>query len=146
MLAWHYTTGQNFIKIVNSGFLKPIDIDVRPPEKPILWFSLNQKWELTANKAVMESHGIRRLSMEETFRLGGGLVRFGIELNKLYLGVELKKRSRMSTTIWNALCKEGLKQKAKPSEWCGTLNAIPVDDLVVEVMSDDYAWIKISAM
>jgi hypothetical protein len=145
MIAWHYTTGQKFLAIVESGYLKPTNIDVRPPEKPILWFSLNQKWENTANKAILEADGeIKRLSMQETRRLGGGLVRFGIKPNVLYLGNQLRIKASMSASIWKVLCKEGLKQNAKPSEWCGSLKPIPINKLFIEVMNKDFVWEKVS--
>lgn len=145
MIAWHYTTGQKFLAIVESGYLKPTNIDVKPPEKPILWFSLNQKWENTANKAILEASGeIKRLSMMDTYKLGGGLVRFGIEPNMLNLGDELRRKASMSASLWRALWKEGLKQNAKPSEWCGTIKSIPIDELIIEVMNDDFVWVKVS--
>lgn len=145
MIAWHYTTGQKFLAIVESGCLKPTNIDVKPPEKPILWFSLNQQWENTANKAKLDANGeIKRLSMKETYELGGGLVRFGIKPNILYLGDELRRKASMSASIWRALCKEGLKQNAKPSEWCGSISTISTDKLIIEVMRDDFAWERVS--
>lgn len=145
MIAWHYTTGQKFFAIVESGCLKPTNIGVKPPEKPILWFSLNQQWENTANKSILDANGeIKHLSMKETFRLGGGLVRFGVKSNMLHLGDELCRKASMSASVWSALCKEGLKQNSKPSEWCGSISSIPIDNLIVEVMNEDFSWVRVS--
>ena len=145
MIAWHYTTGQKFKLIIDSGFLMPTSIGVKPPEKPILWFSLNQYWENTANKAWQHSSGeIERLSMPDTFKVGGGLVRFGISPKELHLGEQLRRKARMSSSIWRLLCNEGLRQKAKTSEWCGTIASLPVDKLIVEVMDDKFNWVRVT--
>jgi hypothetical protein len=47
--------------------------------------------------------------MQETFSLGGGLVRFGIKPNVLYLGNQLRIKAGMRASVWRALFKEGLK-------------------------------------
>lgn len=68
-LAWHYTTGEKFIEIVDSGFLLPTANYIASPELPVLWFSRNQKWEPTSRKMVMESDGtFRQLSKQEAIK------------------------------------------------------------------------------
>lgn len=55
MLAWHYTVGMWFQAIRLSGVLLPASSGVRPPERAILWFSLDQKFEPTARKAWIDN-------------------------------------------------------------------------------------------
>jgi len=144
MLAWHYTTGQKFPIIIERGELVPSAIGVKPPEKPILWFSLNQYWEHTANKAIADANGnLRRLTMRETFNLGGGLVRFGYEAKNLHVGDALRRKASMSASVWRGLCAEGRRQNAAPSDWCGSIVPVPVPALVVEVMNDAFKWERI---
>ena len=98
VLAWHYTTGEKFKAIVTSGYLKPTGILVKPPERPVLWFSLNQQFEPTARKAAIEGGAYRVLSVEETGRHCGGLVRFGLSPRKLLTGDKLRTRAPVSYT------------------------------------------------
>jgi len=141
MKAFHYTTGHKFVLIKTSGMLLPTDIGVSFQERPILWFSLNQQWEQTANKALADSRGIlRKLSMDETRELGGGLVRFGIEPRRLFFGTELQKKARMNNKTWRALVAEGLRQGAKPSEWGGALGPLNIAELETQQMADGFKW------
>ena len=94
-LAWHYTTGKKFIMISESEQLQPTAIGVRPPEKPILWFSKNPYWEKTANKAIQDNNKIKTLTMKQTFELGNGLYRFGIKVKRIHQWNKLKKKARM---------------------------------------------------
>ena len=141
MLAWHYKTLRKFPLILESGALVPTDIGVKPPEKPILWFSLNPYWEHTASKAMHDANGNRRrLTMSETFSVGGGLVRFGYEVKNLHLGEALRRKASMSASVWRSLCAEGRRQKALPSDWCGSIEYVPVHALVVEAMNNAFQW------
>ena len=92
-LAFHYTTGYCFEKIVVDQSLKPATAFVPRNEKPILWFSSDPYWENTANKAIMENGNIRKLTMKETMLRGGGLIRFGINKNKLQPWSKLWKKA-----------------------------------------------------
>lgn len=144
MLAWHYTTGEKFPSILASGELLPTAIGVKPPEKPVLWFSLNQYWENTANKSVYDENGnARRLSMREHLSICDGLVRFGYEAKNLHVGEALRRKAAMSAAVWRDLWAEGRRQKATPSDWCGSIMPIPVPALVVEVMSNAFKWERI---
>ena len=140
-LAWHYTTGVHFERIAAAGFLMPAATAVAPPEKPILWFSVNQYWELTANKGWEFPGGsIRTLTMTETFEKARGLVRFGCPLRLLRSGEALRKEGRMKSAMWRLLAAEGKRQGADPGEWWGTTKPLSIDGLAVEVMNREWAW------
>ena len=140
-LAWHYTTGLHFERICTSGLLMPAIAGVEHPEKPILWFSLNQYWEPTASKGWEFPDGTTRtLTMEETFERAGGLVRFGCPLRLLRAGEALRKEARMKSAVWLGLAAEGKRQGAKVSDWWGTTKPMPIGGLAVEVMNPDWRW------
>ncbi len=142
-LAWHYTTGEKFYQISNNHELRPSNIGVLPPEKPILWFSTNQYWENTANKATRENGEIVRLTMEETRRLGAGLVRFGVGVRSIPLHPWLKlwKKARMPREQAQQLEVVGRQQNADPSEWYGTTATIPIEKTKsLQIMDDDGNW------
>jgi hypothetical protein len=146
MLAWHYTTGHKFQCITATGMLIPGGIGIDPPEKPILWFSRNQHWEQTAGRAWHEDgQPMRRLTMLETCAQSGGLVRYGCDPKRLYAGEALQRQARMTDEDWAALCVEGRRQKAYPAVWCGSVDSIPVDNLVVHLLSDSFKWEGIPA-
>lgn len=143
VLAWHYTTGEKFKAIVTSGYLKPTGILVKPPERPVLWFSLNQQFEPTARKAAIEGGAYRVLSIEETGRRCGGLVRFGLSRRKLLTGDKLRTRARIARALWAGLCRVGIQQKADPALWLGCLDAVPVEHLAIDVMNDAGEWERV---
>lgn len=145
VLAWHYTTGEKFRAIVASGYLMPTGALVKPPERPVLWFSLNQQFEPTARKAAIDAGVFRTLSVDETGRHCGGLVRFGLSPRKLLTGEKLRTRARIARPLWAGLCQVGIEQKADPALWFGCLDAVPVGSLAVEVMNDAGDWEQVQA-
>ena len=143
-LAWHYTVGNHFLKIMESGYLRPTDIGIEPGEKPILWFSTNQTWDQTACKAVLKDGKICRISKEETRNLGGGLYRFGMPIDRLHMWPKLVRKARMTPNVQRLLEIEGRKQGANPSEWCGlTSNPIAIDKIFAIQTEADGLWVDI---
>jgi hypothetical protein len=144
-LAWHYTTGEKFLLIVESGELRPTDIGVSYPEKPILWFSLEQKWEPTACKAILENGELKTLSMEETFEYGKGLVRFGIRLDSLHHWKKLIRKSQMAADMVKQLESTGLQQGADKNLWYGSIGIIPLSRCKsIQVMNNNGEWQEVS--
>jgi len=142
-LAWHYTTGTNFFKIVETGFLLTTDAGIGPHEIPVLWFSRNQVWEPTSRKAVINSDGtLKKLTKRETFELGKGLVRFGFPEALLVPWKNLPKQAQISYTNARALETRGHAQGANPADWMGNLSKIPINELVIEVMEES-SWVRI---
>lgn len=147
--AWHYTTGEKFPLIVADGVIRPASIAVKPPERPIVWFSLAQHFEMTARKGLMNEAGqVRTASIQETREFGGGLVRFGIDASRLipWRGGELRKAARMAYAMAKRLEGIGLKQGASPFEWMGSLDPVPIGECLIQVMGEGYkdgVWIDV---
>jgi len=104
--------------------LKPTSAYIAEREKPILWFSMDQVWEPTACKATEELGVIKRLTKNETFQLGCGLVRFGVDPHILIPWPKIGHMARMSKRIQKSLTREGIRQGANPCLWMGTLEPV----------------------
>ncbi len=146
ILAWHYTTGVHFANIVQSGWLYPASAGVEPPEKAILWFSLDQQFEPTARMARIENGAIRTLSVQETFDLGRGLIRFGIKPNRLLAGEKLRTRARVDRKMWSDLRSSGIKQKADPDFWLGSISSMEIQQFTVDVMDSNGIWKRMQGL
>ena len=143
MIAWHYTTGDKYELIKNSGVLLPADIGVKLPERPILWFSTHPKFEPTAMKPLVNAQGpIRMLTLEELRDMAGGLVRFGCPVTRLKFGENLRKEAKMQSIVWRGLVKRALKVKASQGDWWGHVGSMSLDEVTVEVMNDHKAWVS----
>lgn len=146
MIAYHYTTGQKFELIKESGMLLPADIGMRPNEQPVLWFSSHPRYEPSALKPVADEYGnfIKLLNVKEMHELAGGLFRFGISTDKLKRGEELRKAAKITATVWRQLEKRGKKLKANPIDWFGYVGAMSLDDVSIEAMNEEMLWQPIS--
>jgi hypothetical protein len=127
-LVWHYTTGINFIRIVESGYLKPATAGVPVYEKPAVWFSRNQFWEETANKGGTENGRRRTLSREETRQCGLGLVRFGVTREAApHDWAEFKARSGIIRSHARGLVASARAAGADPNDWFVSFEPVPRD-------------------
>ena len=142
-LVWHYTTGEKFKLIVESGLLLTASIGVYPPEKPILWFSSHPYFEPTAIKNYELNGKIRRLSLPELFKLGRGLCRFGYQKKLLLSGQALRADARMPLKIWKRLEQVALEQGSHSRYWWGITECLPIGNLVIEVMADSMNWERV---
>ena len=144
MLAWHYTTGENFKMIVADGALRPWADEFVEDERPILWFSMEQDWEPSATKGVIDSEtGKKRLcTWEEMLTLGDGVARLGTGCDKLIPFEQLCTRARIPTKLAEALVTTGRKMGADPANWLGTLDPMPIEGMAIDVLQVD-AWVSV---
>ena len=142
-IAWHYTTGTKFKQIVESGYLDPKKTATPANEKSILWFSKNQHFEPTAQKAIRLPTGqIKSLGMMGTYEMGGGLIRFGYPVAKLTEYKKLCRQAGINMLDVFSLERVGVSQGAKPADWMGTLKKIDIEDCIIEVFNGD-AWVNV---
>lgn len=140
-LAWHYTTGENFVAICDSKYIKPAKIGVLPPEKPIVWFSTHKHYEPTARKMKMDGS---IASVDELFLLGRGLVRFGLPVNRLIHWNKLKSKARMHESVAKRLEDIGRDQGADPQQWHGLLKKVSIEECVrIDVMDNNKQWVRV---
>lgn len=144
-LAYHYTIGDYFRPIIESGFLDPARSVTQGQglrERPILWFSTHPIWEPTACKAYSSNGHIRTLSMAETIEKGHGGIRFGCPVSRLHSWStgKLRSKARMSKDVAKALRLSGIEQGATPEFWYGSLSKVSLSGLTVEVINSDMQW------
>lgn len=115
-LAWHYSKGVHLQYILKCGFLRPASIYVFPPEKPALWFSLNQYLEPTVIPVKIDfSTGIQtQLTLHEAVKTYGQFVRFGVNPRRLLPGMALRKKARIKSETWRNLARVAIDQGADP--------------------------------
>lgn len=144
-LAWHYTTGSHFLAIVESGRILPATAYVSGRERPIVWFSTNQQWEQTANKMWRRPDGKLQptTTRGENYKLGGGLVRFGLPARNLTPWPKLGRKAGISRSMARALEFAAHDAGADPSEWSGCFEPVDVRDCVVEALSDSGQWERV---
>jgi hypothetical protein len=57
----------------------------------------------------------------------------------------LRRKAGLPHELWAALHAAGKLQQAYPAAWCGSVESIPVDGLVVHVMSESFKWQRFEA-
>lgn len=142
MMAWHYTIGSYLERILGGGMLVPATAGVEAPERPVVWFSLNQHWEPTATKGIFGNDGARRMAtMEEMWALGDGLFRFGTPARSLLAGETLIRKARISRRTWADLGRSASKCGGDSRDWLGHIGALPIADMRMQLLrSVDGAW------
>ena len=143
-LVWHYTTGHKFILIVEDGYLRQATAGVGPLEKPILWFSVNQVWEPTANKMIQYPDGSIEFGTRETTRTrGGGLVRFGYRRDRLHPWPKSAKKARIDARVVADLEASARSAGSDPGDWYGTTQPIPLSRIVRIDVEENGSWVPV---
>ena len=131
--AWHYTSGQCAMQILQSRIILPAYENVPRGERPAVWFSLNKFWEPTASKGILDPiTRVRRFAtIDEMERFAGGCYRFGIQPARLLCWTALKGKTRMRPKTVRALERVAYEMGSNPRHWMGTLEAVPVPEVVM---------------
>lgn len=127
LIRWHYTTGDKFAQIVESGEIRPAKRGVPKGERPAVWFSINQEWEPTANKLSLKPDGtLVSLTKHQTFELANGLARIGVASETApHDWAEFKQLSRVRSDMARSLYQAALQQGSKPSWWFVSFDSVP---------------------
>lgn len=128
MNAWHYTIALHVESIVADGLLHVTGLAIDPEERPALWFSKNQYWEPTACKG-----GAR--TMRETARVGGGLVRFGVDASSLVTWEEHKRSGGITPKTAAALEATGYAEGSHPRNWLVSYDPIDIGSTRIEILN-----------
>jgi hypothetical protein len=144
-IKWHYTTGQRFFQIVSDGEIRPATAFVPEGERTIVWFSTNEEWEPTANKAWIKADGSRvPQDRDGTAERGGGLVRIGVAPETAaYDWNALKQLSGMSSKMASGLYRAAIDQRARPADWWGTFETVSRDKWKAVEVWHEGRWVSV---
>ena len=141
--VWHYSIYPHLLSMLRDGFIKPATAFVKPPERPIVWFSKSQTWERSVTKGLrlpdgssvtldfhgMVSHGVRP-------------VRIGVSPEVApYDWPALRRLSGMESRMANGLVRVARELGADPRDWCGTFEPVPMEVWGDIQVYDGGAWI-----
>lgn len=138
-ILWHYTVAGYLPAIAGYGLLLGSNAGA-PDERPMLWFSANQKWEPTATKGVLTPTGkYRQLTFDELVD-STGCIRFGLPADDTRL-MDWKSACAFAGTprrLREAMERIGTRDGAQPSHWFGTGEAIPLEQLRLQAWADGW--------
>lgn len=131
---FHYTVGIKLPQIHSDGFLKTTPTEPKLGERPLVWLSSNAKYEQTARKHFMKSGSDTSSlgSLEDMDHFANGVYRFCFQVSAFPETLKplpwpvLKTRSRMKKKVIDRLVKRAKGVKAKPSDWWGVMDRLPV--------------------
>ena len=133
-IAWHYTIGKHAASIIEGGVIRGATEHVPTGEMPVVWFSLRQHWEPTANKMIRSADGTVRFgTMADTIRIGGGW-RFGLPVSELLPYRDLKRAANISGETARGLERVARRQGADPALWYGSLTPVEVSRCIVQIL------------
>jgi hypothetical protein len=139
---WHYTYGPHFDEICQTGVILPATLFVFPPEKPVVWFSIEETWEPT----VWKIHNGRELKFDgivaefSAFRISPNDV--GRKLLHHYR--HLERLAKTPTNMRKHLEKEGRARGANPGFWFFSLEPITLDLWESIQVFEDGRWIDLT--
>jgi hypothetical protein len=140
--VYHYTTGLKLRSIINSGAIKPTTAKIKPHEKPVAWFSIQDQWEPTCTKVPIP--GMQ--GQIETAKAQGGLVRITVPGTCApYAFPQLPLIAGTKPTVCIGLLMAGVELGADPDTWRFTPAPVPTA-LFREVEFFDFAnnrWLAI---
>lgn len=139
--TYHYTTGNKLSPILNSSCLVPTNVMVAPHEKPVLWFSVNPRYEPTAIKLVAHGGHTHRPTVQELHQLIG-IFRFGFNVDdaRLVPFNKLSRLARISPQDIAAMIASGMRIGATPAHWTGSLVPITLSEVDFEEWTGD-TWV-----
>jgi hypothetical protein len=125
--VWHYSVYAHLLTMLRDGFIRPATTFVKPPERPIVWFSKSQTWERTVTKGVRLPDGS---SVTLDFR---GMLSHGVRPVRIAVSPEiapydwpaLRRLSGMESRMANGLVRVAGELGADPRNWRGTLPSRP---------------------
>lgn len=127
---WHYTTGMKIPLILESGAILPIPTNGAPTsELPVIWLSRHPIFEPTAAKGCVDSHTglFRRLTMQETHEMAGGLYRLKVSPDIQTHEMEwFRTNSGINRKTFKALAVIAKRQGANPDHWRVSAEPIPL--------------------
>lgn len=147
--CWHYTTGEKFKAIVDSGYIyednKVTSVHIQGMVGAV-WFTTRQDWEPTANKAIVYHDGsMRSLSKKETCTHGGGLVRFGVskDMGSLKSWHQWKLQCSCNKKILKKMGRHARRQGSDTSTYRAFFGDLPREMWEAIDVYEDGKWVRV---
>ena len=134
LMVWHYAPWAYLPSMVESGVLRVGNASA-PGEKPLLWFSTNQKWDATAAKIVRTNTGTPRfLTFKEQEKVLG-CIRFGLATDdsRLLNWIDACSAAGTPRETRRQMERVGKKKGADSAHWFATAVSIPLNELHFQV-------------
>ena len=125
---WHYTYGPRWELICASGLLLCATKHVLPPEKPVVWFSINQTWEPTSVKGIVNPDGTVRDATFDWLAEEVGCIRISLNPEGRKLLHHYRHFQRLAhppTHVRKALERAARDAGADPGHWFFCLEPVP---------------------
>ncbi len=120
---YHYTTGLKLKQIINSGCIKPTTANIEPHEKPVAWFSTQDRWEPTCTKVPLPG----RTGQLLTAKSQSGLVRIAVPGTCApYVFQQLPLIAGTKPSVCIGLLIAGLELGSDPDTWRFTPTPVPI--------------------
>ncbi len=142
--AWSYLRRAGLSTILEEGLIRSENQNaVRPPERPVAWFSLNSEWEAMAYFGTAPVQGEFEVSRELAGEVGGGLARIGIDVrNAPYWIDDLRRVAGASQESMEHRIRTGEMVGANPWDWRFTPRDVPASLWThVEVSDGRGPWV-----
>jgi hypothetical protein len=139
-MIFHYTKALWLQSILAHG-LKPSGIGLHPGEKPLLWFTTNERWEntvfISTSPTLQEAH--------EYMLPLGGLARIVCDdAVAPYRWKEMKEVASVPSMVAKYLYDSAIRVGSRPGEWRGTLDVVPVEQFRAIEVYDGERWVPVS--
>jgi hypothetical protein len=144
-MVWHYTTGTYLQQILKTRVLRPTGAGIARGERPALWFSKEQYWEPTAQKAWGSPDGsVVLLGMLGTFQRASGLGRIGVDPNRVELCdfETFGATSGIPAADLQAMKHRGRKQGANPRNWLASFAPVPCENWAAVEVYNGTRWMR----
>jgi hypothetical protein len=145
--AWHYLPRAELSAILNERLIRSENQKtVRPPERPVTWFSLNSDWEAAACFRTTTVEAEIASTRELVSEMGGGLARIGIDVrNAPHWIDDLRRVAGASQESMEHRIRAGEMAGANPWDWRFTPRDVPVSLWThVEVSDGRGPWVPYS--
>lgn len=143
MHIYHYTAGHHLSEIAASGALLPTGEMIAPRERRVLWFSLHPHWEPTAIKMFLWAGSTTPVKPSfEVMAAEIGAYRFALPARdkRLLPWRRLSLVAHIPPAEAARMVEVGIRAGARPHDWYGVLDPIPLTDLTFEAWSGS-AWV-----
>jgi hypothetical protein len=143
-ILWHYTVVNSLQKILADGAIRPSPLGAAKGQKGVVWFSLAEDWDPSANRWWRSPEGTaKQLGKDQTIVLGSGLARIGVAPGLATIDWKTyKEQSGAPPKVVRVVYDAAIKAGSRPSLWYATFASVPRSEWkAVEVWDDEIGWV-----